>query len=217
VITVNPARGIKRPADHRREIRLSGDQYALLGQALRKAAAGGESVSAIEAIKLLAITGCRRGEIMRLRWSEIDLHGHCLRLTDTKEGRSIRPLGQSAIDLISRLPKKGGFVLPGGSPDRAFTGLAKAWRRFIERTAMSELTPHGLRHAYASVACDLGYAEPTIAALLGHATRTMTGRYIHHLDAALIAAADAVSGRIADALDGRIAANVVKLRRLEAA
>jgi hypothetical protein len=61
---------------------------------------------------------------------------------------------------------------------------------------------------------DLGYAEPTIAALLGHATRTMTGRYIHHLDAALIAAADTVSDHIAAAIVGRSAvADVVVLRR----
>jgi integrase len=57
----------------------------------------------------------------------------------------------------------------------------------MAETQLANLTPHGLRHAYASVASDLGYPEPTIAALLGHATRTMTGRYIHHLDAALIA------------------------------
>jgi integrase len=77
---------------------------------------------------------------------------------------------------------------------------------------------YGLRHAYASVASDSGDAERTIAALLGHATRTMTGRYIHHLDAALIAAANAVSDRIASALDGRRAvADVVQLRPLDAA
>jgi integrase len=73
----------------------------------------------------------------------------------------------------------------------------------VQGTGLLELTPHGLRHAYASVAADLGYAEPTIAALLGHATHSITSRYIHHLDAALIAAADTISNRIAAALDGR--------------
>jgi integrase len=82
----------------------------------------------------------------------------------------------------------------------------------MRQTQSRELTPHGLRHAYASVASDLGYAEPTIAALLGHATTTMTGRYIHHLDEALIAAADAVSDRIAAALDEHnVSAKVIQL------
>jgi integrase len=73
VISVNPARCIKRPADQRREVRLSVEQYAQLGQALDQAAARGESSKAIAAIKLLALTGCRRGEIAELRWSEFDL------------------------------------------------------------------------------------------------------------------------------------------------
>jgi integrase len=214
VISVNPARGIKRPADQRREVRLSADQYKVLGHALSEAESRGENPAAILAIKLLALTGCRRGEIERLRWSELDLTGRCLRLANTKEGRSIRPLGQAAIELISDLPKKSEFVLSGRSSGRAFSGLPKAWRRIVEKTLLVNLTPHGLRHAYASVASDLGYAEPTIAALLGHATRTMTGRYIHHLDAALLAAADIVSDRIAAALGGRgTVADVVHLRR----
>jgi integrase len=214
VISVNPARCIKRPADQRREVRLSVQQYAQLGQALDQAMARGESSKAIAAIKLLALTGCRRGEIAELRWSEFDPLNHCLRLADSKEGRSIRPLGRPAIELISSLPKEGEFILPGSHPDKAFSGLAKAWRRIIRQTPLMGLTPHGLRHAYASVACDLGYSEPTIAALLGHATRSVTSRYIHHLDAALIAAAAAVSAQIAAALNGRAAATkVVKLSR----
>ena len=105
-------------------------------------------------------------------------------------------------------------MLSDRSTGRPFSGLPKAWRRIMEKIRLGNLTPHGLRHAYASVASDLGYGEPTIAALLGHATRTMTSRYIHYLDAALIAAADSVSDRIAAALDGRsTVADVVPLRR----
>lgn len=214
VISINPARGIKRPADQRREVRLSGQQYAQLGQALDQAAARGENPKAIAAIKLLALTGCRRGEIEWLRWTELDLPGHCLRLADSKEGRSIRPLGRAAIELISSLPREGEFILPGGRLDKPFSGLAKAWRQIIGPTPLVGLTPHGLRHAYASMASDLGYSEPSIAALLGHATRGVTSRYIHHLDAALVAAADTVSDRIAAALEGRsVKTHVIQLHR----
>jgi integrase len=209
IISINPARGIKRPADQHREIRLSLDQYVQLGQVLKQAATRGENSKAIAAIKLLALTGCRRSEVERLRWSEFDLHGHCLRLADSKEGRSIRPLGHAAIEVISSLPKEREFILPGNGPDRPYSGLAKAWRQIIGQTPLVGLTPQGLRHAYASVAADLGYAEPTIAALLGHATRSVTSRYIHHLDSALIAAADVVSDQIAAALNGHAAATKV--------
>ena len=215
LIQVNPARAVKRPADQRREIRLSLTEYAQLGDALNIAEARGENSSAILAIKLLALTGCRRGEVERLTWSELDLPGHSMRLSSTKEGRSVRPIGQAAIDLLVGLNRQGRFVLPGLGEGN-FTGLPKAWRRIIKEGDLDHLTPHGLRHAYASVAADLGYAEPTIAALLGHAKHTTTSRYIHHVDQVLIAAADAVSARIAGALNGA-ERKVTELQRLSAA
>jgi integrase len=215
LIPVNPARAIKRPADQRREVRLSLTEYAQLGNALTIAQAKRENPSAILAIQLLALTGCRRGEVERLTWSEVDLPGHCLRLTSSKEGRSVRPIGQAAIDLLAGSNREGKFVLPGRG-EGFFTGLPKAWRRVIKEAGLDHLTPHGLRHAYASMAADLGYEEPTIAALLGHATHTMTGRYIHHVDQALIAAADAVSARVFGALSGA-EGKLIDLQRLNAA
>jgi integrase len=212
IIPTNPTRGVKRPADNRREVRLTHDQYRALGKALTEAEANGENQSAILGVRLLALTGCRRGEIEKLRRDEVDLAGRCLRLSDSKEGKSIRPLGSAATDLIARLPKNAPFVLLGNSSERHFSGLPKAWLRIRKRANLPDLTLHGLRHAYASVASDLGYIEPTIAAMLGHASGTMTGRYIHHLDAALIAAADKVSSLIASTMEGRKSAKIMPLR-----
>jgi integrase len=79
-----------------------------------------------------------------------------------------------------------------------FKGLPKAWLRIVKSSDLS-LTPHGLRHAYASAASDLGYTEPTIAAMIGHSSNT--SRYIHHLDTALISAADEVSEWIAESMN----------------
>jgi integrase len=217
VIAANPARGIKRPADQRREVRLSLEQYHQLGTALTKALADGENPTAVLAIRLLALTGCRRGEIERLTWPEVDLSGQCLRLLDTKEGRSFRPIGRAVTAILCGLPRNGEFVLHSHSPVRPFTGLRRPWRRIIKAAGL-DLTPHGLRHSYASVASDLGYAEPTIAALLGHATHSVTARYIHYVDAALTSAADRVSDRITDGLRGSTSANVIPLtRQLDAA
>jgi integrase len=67
---------------------------------------------------------------------------------------------------------------------------------------VKDVTPHGLRHAFASVADDLGFTEPTIAALLGHSRRGVTRGYIAKVDTALIAAADRVSEKIHQMMRG---------------
>ena len=76
------------------------------------------------------------------------------------------------------------------------------------------VTPHTLRHSYASMSDDLGYTDATTGAMLGHAGGGITRGYIHKLDPALIAAADRVSQHIAEAMDGTAAsAEIVPLRR----
>ena len=72
------------------------------------------------------------------------------------------------------------------------------------------MTPHVLRHTFASVAGDLGYSELTIAGLLGHAAGSVTAGYVH-LDAALVTAADRVSSVLAAALDGEPTAQVIPI------
>jgi integrase len=118
--------------------------------------------------------------------------------------------------LLADLAQEGRYVFPGNNPDKPFLGLPKAWRRIVARANIAGLTPHGLRHASASVASDLGFAEPTIAALLGHGTHSVTGRYLHHLDSALLAAADHVTGEIAAMMTGRRTAPVPLRPRIHA-
>jgi integrase len=254
VIVTNPVRGVQREADERRKIRLSPRQYRTLGVALLLADERRESWQAIAAVRLLTLTGCRRGEIERLRWCEVDFSDRCLRLSDSKTGESVRPLGAAAINVLKNLPKDGAFVLPGFSRKKAgaardpnggqnielvrhFTGLPKAWLRIIRlanawieekrqnggltdddarESSVEGLTPHGLRHGFASIAADLGITEITIAAMLGHSSGTVTGRYIHHVDSALVATADRVSGQISALLEGKMTdANVVPLREVQ--
>jgi integrase len=221
VISSNPCRGVKTYKPKHRTVRLSSLQYRALGDALRVAEAGGEPWQTVAAFRLVALTGCRMGEVGRLKWSEVDLGGHALRLADTKTGQSIRPIGAEAVRNLSGLPRTGTYVFPALRIANApYGGFAKAWRRIIAKAVttdpemnLSFLTPHGLRHAYASTGGDLGLTEITIAALLGHAAASVTGRYIHHLDTALIAAADRVATRIAAYMDGlKEGATVVTLR-----
>jgi integrase len=101
-------------------------------------------------------------------------------------------------------------ALRAGGRTAHYRGLPGAWRRIIG-SALPGISPHGLRHSFASIADDLGLSEPTIAALLGHSGRSTTGRYVHKLDAALLAAADRVSSTVAALLDGEERGVIVPL------
>jgi integrase len=196
----NPVHGVIRFADGKRERRLSDDEYAALGEALRRAEAVGIWPVAIAATRFLALTGWRRGEALGLRWPELDLARRTATLPDSKTGRSIRPLSHAARDVLCGVPRMASErVFPATRGDDPMSGFPKLWARIAKMGQLPvDVTPHVLRHSFASLAADLGYSELTIAALVGHKGQTITSRYVHAADAALLAAADAVAERTAE-------------------
>ena len=96
----NPVRGVMRPADGRRERRLTDTEYAALGTALRRAEGESYWPAAVAAARFLALTGWRSGEALGLRWSDLDLARRTATLADTKTGRSVRPLSHAACDIL---------------------------------------------------------------------------------------------------------------------
>ncbi|MFF9552747.1 tyrosine-type recombinase/integrase [Methylobacterium fujisawaense] len=204
VITLNPATGVKRPADKKRKRRLTPDEYAALGKALAEAEEGGaERWQAVAGVRLLALTGCRLGEIVKLRWSEVDRAEPCLRLEDSKEGASVRPISKAVLLILDGIERPPGsvYVLPTARGGQGpFASLDDALERIAGRAGLEGVTAHTLRHSFASTAGDLGYSDSTIGAMLGHAGHGVTSRYIHHLDAVLLAAADRVAMQVAGAM-----------------
>jgi integrase len=209
----NPVRGVERHADGQRNRRLSDAEYSTLGEALRHMPETAWPI-AVAATKFLALTGWRRGEMLALRWSEVDLATRTARLMETKTGASMRPLSRVACDVLRELPRIGELVFPASvGADKTMRGFHKVWLRIAKRAAFAaDVTPHVLRHSFASIAADLGFSELTIAALIGHKKATVTSKYAHHADAVLLQAADAVAERIAELMgDGCPAGVVVEL------
>src|SRR3546814_9257947 len=85
VIEHNPTHGLRKPKYQVRDRRLSEAEYRVLGGILRDAQGSDRYRIHAEILRLIAMTGCRRGEIVNLKWSEIDLEGSCLRLIDRSE------------------------------------------------------------------------------------------------------------------------------------
>lgn len=212
IIPINPATGVKLPADGVRTRRVLADEYRRIGEAL----AGSEydTPQVVTGVWLLALTGCRLGEIVNLRWDEVDEANGCFRLTDTKSGPSVRPVGPEAFDVLRQAVRIPGnpYVLPSPWRPHQFKGMPLAFGRIMGRARIEGVTPHTMRHSYASVAGDLGMAESTIAALIGHKGGTVTSRYIHRLDSVLVAAAAKVSGEIYRQMTGA-SGKVVQLPR----
>jgi integrase len=106
------------------------------------------------------------------------------------------------------------LAFPATRGDGRMTGFPKLWARIAKLGSLpADITPHVLRHSFASLAGDLGYSEPTIAALVGHQGRSVTSRYVHSADAVLLAAADTVANRTAELMgDVKPDAEVVLLR-----
>jgi integrase len=170
---------------------------------LRRAGANENYTITVGIIRQLALTGCRRSEIISLRWDDVDTENSCLRLSESKEGASTRPIGLPAVEFLEkhRLMRTGTFVFPGSAEDNAFGSFQNHWAKIFAASPLADVTAHILRHSFASVANDLGFSESTIAALIGHATGSVTSKYIHTLDTALIMAADTISGYIQGLLE----------------
>lgn len=204
IIERNPAHGVKKPKDNVRNRRLSEAEYRTLGQMLREAATNEKYVMTAEIIRQIALTGCRRSEMISLMWTESDTDASCLRLEDSKEGASIRPIGLPVVEYLEERRKiaTGTYVFPGQGEDNAFGSFPNHWKQIFRDSPLADVTPHVLRHSFASIANDLGFTEVTIAALVGHSKGSVTSKYIHTLDTALIMAADTISGYIQGLLDG---------------
>ena len=142
---------------------------------------GGASASAVTALRLLMLTGCRKNEILTLRWEDVALDQNELRLPDAKTGARVVPLSPSAVRLLSGLPREPAnpWVIPGRKPGTHMSALDDAWKVIRARAGLEDFRIHDLRHSFASRALALGESLPMIGKLLGHSQVETTARYAH--------------------------------------
>lgn len=199
LIGANPALGVRQLPLERRTRRLSEAEIVRLGETMRSREYEADLPAGLASIQLILLTGFRRSEALGLRYAWLD--AHCVRFPDTKTGKQLRIIGQTAkalVDLQRQTPDRD-YVFPSERNDGHLIAADRVLQRLCVTAELSGVSLHTLRHTFASVAADLGYTELTIAGLLGHAAQGVTQRYVH-VDRALVMAADHISAHIADLL-----------------
>ena len=199
----NPARDVKKPSVRKMERFLSEDEIARLAVALDAESRRSGNPYPAAAIKLLLLTGGRRGEILGLQWQHVDFERQCLRLPDSKTGAKVLYLNAPALEVLTGLPRMEGnpHVIQGKSELAPIGGIDKVWFRVRAAAGLRGVRLHDLRHSFASMGVAGGLSLPIIGALLGHKHPATTGRYAHLSADPLRAANDVVGMRIAAAMN----------------
>jgi integrase len=203
LIAANPAKGVRLLKGEKKERFLTEAEVARLADTLTAMETEHRlSSAAAAAVKLLLLTGCRKSEILSLRWDWVDGDRGCLRLPDSKTGAKVVPLAAAALEVLSGLSRTSVFVLPAAKGDGHYSGLQKDWERVRVRAGLPGLRLHDLRHSFASFAVADGNTLYMVGKVLGHKHARTTEVYAHLADDPLRAVADRTAARIAAAMKG---------------
>lgn len=238
-----PCARLERFEERRRDRHLTRDELGRLGAALRRLSArprkGGPPVPPRVALlmRLIAVTGCRPGEIKRLRWADVDTERGTLRVREGKTGDRVVWISQparEALEAVRALPLPAAAAGEGGGREasaspwvfpsrrdgtRPVGEFRKPWASLLAEAGIEHAEPYILRHTFASESEAAGNSLLVTAALLGHSLGRlgMTAGYVHHVAEDVRRASERVAQRIAAALDDAAPAEkVVRLRRRKA-
>jgi integrase len=190
----NPAKGIERFAEQRRERWLQADELGALSNAIT--AYPDRRIA--DALRLLILTGSRRGEVLNATWDQFDLArgvwtkpSHHTKQNKTEHiplsaparllvaeirGRAIKALGDEAK--LKDFP----FLFPGDREGKPLQVLKRAWKAICAAAGLEGVRVHDLRHTYASHLVSGGHSLPLVGRLLGHTQAATTQRYAHIAD-----------------------------------
>jgi integrase len=204
----NPARGVQRNPEHKRKRYLSPAEI----QRLTVALADHPNQSSANAIRLLLLTGARRGEVLSATWDQFDTEAGTWTkpAANTKTDEEHRvPLSAAALQLLTKMHgvSDGPHLFPG-KPGQPQADLKKFWASVCKTAGITGCRVHDLRHTYASILASAGLSLPVIGALLGHTQPATTARYSHLYDDPLRKAANTVGAIVT----GQKSAEVVPLK-----
>jgi integrase len=201
----NPVKGLHRNPEPKRTRYLSGEELRRLTNVL----ADHPNRQSANVIRLLLLTGARRGEVLNATWDQFDLEGGIWikPSAHTKQKKEHRvPLSAAAKQLLCEMKAEAGessHVFPGRVPGEPLREIKSFWSGVCRRAGLEDFRIHDLRHTYASILASAGLSLPVIGALLGHTQPNTTARYSHLFDDPLREATE----RVSDAVNGLASSN----------
>lgn len=222
----NPARGIERYREERRERFLTPNELERLGAALAEAETIGLSWDVdvsrptakhlpreenrrtrldpfvVAAIRLLLFTGARLREILEAKWSQLDQDRGVLFLADSKTGAKPLYLSSAALNILAGLPRvvDSPYIIVGGKAGAPRSDLKKPWASICRAASLDGVRIHDIRHSFASIGAGASLGLPVIGKLLGHSQAATTHRYAHLDTDPLRRAVDTIGDRLSIAM-----------------
>ncbi len=179
LVETNPCLGLSKPSpDTQRDRVLTEDEIRAFW-----AACDAEPGVISDAFRLMLATAQRRGEVLSMRWQDLDGTWWTIPAEFSKNGRSHRvPLSPLALAVIERLRNRaeGPWVFPSPTTDRPIENPQKAAGRLRDRSKVSDLRLHDLRRTAASLMTGMGIPRLTVKKILNHAERDVTAIYDRH-------------------------------------
>ena len=200
----NPCQHQSKYPEVARHRYLDENEIAAIGHALNKLAERfGDA--AIDALRLIMLTGGRKGEILNLRWEQVDLGNARLSFAPSEHktgGSAIAktvPIGAAAVDLLKSRPRASEYVFPSplGGP---LADIKRLWEAVRVEANVPDVRIHDLRHTWGAVATSGGHALQTIGAVMGHRNPSTTARYAHVAPSPAARAVEETSAKIAAAM-----------------
>jgi integrase len=198
ILERSPTKGVKKfKEDNQKQRFLSPDEIGRLYQAMEAE----ENKVAVNALKLLLLTGCRREEILKLKWDDVSLESSTIFLPDSKTGSRYVQLNAAAIELLKGVDRVSKFVFPGhrDGENKPLNNPRKCFTRVLTAAGIEHIRLHDLRHTHASILVNQGASLFVVQKALGHINQTTSQRYSHLSDKTLRDASETVSALISRA------------------
>ena len=177
----NPCKGVSKYPYRKMNRFLSDVELERLNQVLAERTKTDVGYYTMAAFRLLMYTGCRLGEVLSLKWDDINLKENFIHLKDSKVGERGIPLNESAKNVLLGLQTQADnpYVFCGDKKGTHLVTLQKAWERIRQKAGIPDVRIHDLRHSFASFALKKGVSLYGVSKLLGHKNIATTTRYAH--------------------------------------